>query len=284
MNGIQSFVFKNNNLNEVFTEKNKTFLYSLVCSFFSNIKISKNLSLYGNSFSEEIFIKILNLPYSNFYSINDNNSEIFINSKIETFKNQNKKFYFSDCNFFITKNIKFTKSNDLLFLYEYTINESLKKIYYNYFIRLLKYTEDIPEILYEINSSYFNQPIKNYNMSFVLFNNKIKKIVNYFDILHKYINQNLNVIENLNKIEPYYDTKFKTNINTFLEEFLFSYFVTKNKLNIEIFNTSQLHSSVHVGPCKFLHCEENQKIEKFTKKHYKQHYELINDYINIWKT
>lgn len=280
MKYYHSYQFKDQQKHKIFSEKNKIFLYSLVCSVHSSIQNFGYLDLYGDKFTKEIFIEDLALPYTKFINLKNKNKDLFIFSKIETNKRQRKKFCQIDIDFFFTKPFKFSNDN-LLFLYEYEITEKNKNIYLNYWIRLKKYTKNIPKFILDFNALDFSKVQKNYNMSILYCNNNIFK--DYFTELYDYIQENSEVIKLLNIIEPFYDPNFEHNICVFLEEFLFTQYLIKNNIPARVFNNLEKKSIIHVGGCKTNECEENILIEKYTAKHYPEHFSLINEYINIWK-
>lgn len=281
MNYFHSYVLSEKTTkNNIFSEKNKLFLYSLVCSVFSSIKNKDNIDLYCNDYAKEIFIDDLNLPYNKIYSLKTNDNFLFVLPKIESNCLQNKKFCHIDSDFFMTKKLNLDCNEDFIFLTSYVISKERSKKYLNYWVRLMKYTSNIPEFIKNIN---FNKVIKNYNMS-MLYCNNIDIIYDYFCSIKNYIEENKKTIETLNiEPEPYFDMYFRENINEFLEEFLFSQFLTQNNINTRELTTDEKKSIVHLGHCKKDYCKENEKLIKYTKNNYLDYYELINEYIQIWK-
>ena len=280
MNFYHAYQFKQKEKYKIFSEQNKIFLYSLVCSAHTCLENFGSLKLYGDDFTKEILIEDLALPYTKFINVKNSNTDLFILPKIYTNKCQRKKFCQLDTDFFITKPLKLQKS-DLVFLYDYELSEKKKNIYLNYWIRLKKYTENIPEFITYFNANDFSKINKSYNMSIFLCNNNIFK--DYFTTLYDYITKNIETIKVLNLIEPFYDPNFEANISEFLEEFIFTQYLHKNNISARIFTDFERKNIVHVGHCKSNNCKENEIIEIYTKNKYPEHYSLINEYIDIWK-
>ena len=58
MKYYHSYQFKNQQKYKIFSEQNKLFLYSHVCSVHSSIKNFESLVLYGDEFTKEIFDRL----------------------------------------------------------------------------------------------------------------------------------------------------------------------------------------------------------------------------------